>query len=420
MRRTSTAAATLAALLLALAPLAPAQAHEQTEAEVAIEEPGAGPHSGDVLARIRANNPDNTGDFYRIASYSIGLADGGTLCARQWNIQEEEAPTRQLAVALTWDTTLAPGEDGVRCDEWDAENGSQGETAEPVVPEGGEALRNGTYTLEAAVTYVNQVDPGHRHPVTSTKAVTIENPVDPPSGVELVHDESDEEVTVAWTGVSDVNLEGYRVQRCYVERSSKPCGDSWKTIAQVTEPHHTSSATRPGVYRYRVASIWSGADGSSRLSADAQPQSDPTEVLVEEQPEETTTTTTEPDEEQAAPESTTTTQPRPVVLPRRVERSAPQVVQRVTEEDPGYDEELPYGESAGDGAGDGGGDGSDGTGDEAAISGRSLAGSEGDDERGVLVPVAGGLAILTFAGQLWYLNRRAGESLEPIPVDDGR
>lgn len=416
MRRSTPAAITGLAALLAtlLTPFAPASAHEETEAEVTITEPGsAGPHSGEQLVRVDASNPDGTGDFYRIGSYTIGLADGGTLCEHEWSIQEEEAPARALTVAATWDTTRAPGDGGVRCDEWDPENGSQGETADPVVPGGGTALENGTYEIEATVTYVSRVD-GHEHPVSATSTVQIENPVGPPSAVELAHDEDDQEVTVSWQGVSSVNLEGYRVQRCYVERSSKPCDDAWKTLEEVTETSHTSSATRPGVYRYRVASIWSAADGSSRLSDDVEPQGDPTEIVVEEQEQETTTTTEPEGDDEATPESTTTTQPRPVVLPRRVERSAPQVVQRIIEEDPGYEEELPY-----SGRSDGGDDDDDG--DEAAISGRSLAGGEGDDDgRGVLVPVAGGLAILTFAGQLWYLNRRAGQALEPIPVDDGR
>lgn len=415
MHRTVALAVAALGLILAPSPFAPADAQEGGEEQVSVEitEPAADPVSGATQVVVEVTE---TSDFQRIRSYRVELhdADGeaaGVFCSETYPDpgfgEEDTRPNDSLVLAFVWDATRGAPDEGVEnCDGDDPELG-------------GTPIPNGGYRIHATATLTTSAT-GESPSDSDELALGVRNPAEQPTGVELTYDEDEERIGVSWNAVShQYDLDGYRIQECIVASSSDDCdSDDWQTIADTSSVAVSFKSAGPGVYRYRVASLRSDESGEEAqlVSAWARPEGEPNEIEVEEEPEPTTTTapdeddeetsTTEPDETGGASESTETTRPPADTRPRRVERTSPQVVEEVVEEDRGFEEELPYGAS--------------GEQDGEALGGRPLAGSgEGDDEqRAFLVPLAGGTLLLIFAGQVWYLNRRADRALEPVAPSD--
>lgn len=403
MRRTIALTIT-AALALALAPFGVAQAshafgHE--EIVVTVTKPAGGSVAGtvDVAVTITENyggdNPLSRG----IASYKVELKGAGgfstTFCEETFVNGEGEPAPRQGAVGLAfkWNTNRYPtGAPATNCD-----------GGNPTLPGGGAGLPNGSYAIVATATMSPTVQ-GETHSDSDSVNVDVSNAPATPTGVKLKDQESADKITVSWNANPESGYDSvaYRVDECTVDRSSKPCS-SWDTVDSIFETSLTVKRTKPGIYRYRVIALRSDADGTGVIASAgaATPQSDPIEIVVEEDPD-PTTSTTEPDGDDDGTSTTVEPETRTVVKPtRRVQRAAPQVLQRIVEEDSGYEDELPYDD------------------DEEAISGLPIDGNneDGDGQMSMLVPLAGGLTLLIFALQLWYLNHRAGRALEPVPVE---
>ncbi len=395
MRRTIALTIT-AALALALAPFGVAQAsHTEDHPKqpvINIVKP-----SGDLSATVDAEvqiTEDILGQG--IYEYWVELhdADGrlGTFCHEAY-VDEEGNPdpvNDALTLKFKWDTNRYQTGNGVtNCD-----------SANPTLPTSAGNLPNGNYTIVVKVDLWDRFGATEKTPNDATKAIGVANAPATPTGVKLKYKESADQITVSWNANPESGYDSiaYQVDECTVSRSSKPCS-SWDTVDSVFKTSLTVKRTKPDIYRYRVIALRSDADGTGVIASAgaATPQSEPTEIEVEEDPEPTTSTT--------EPEETTPSEPetRTVVKPtRRVQRAAPQVLQRIVEEDPGYEGELPYDDD-----------------DEEAISGLPIDGNneDGDGQLSTLVPLAGGLTLLIFALQLWYLNNRAGRTLEPIPVE---
>lgn len=385
MRRTIALTIT-AALALALAPFGVAQAsHTQDHPRqpvINIVKP-SGDVSGTVDGQIQI-----TEDIFGqgIYHYSVELQGAGPMCQHTFTDNDgNPAPVNEsLTLTFKWDTARTVGSVG-HCD--------------GTLPAGG-GLANGSYTIVVKVDLWDRFGATEKTPNDASKSVGVANAPATPTGVKLKYQESNDRITVSWnanpeSGYDDI---AYQVDECTVSRSSKPCS-SWDTVDSVFETSLAAKRTKPGIYRYRVTALRADAAGTGVIASSGAgtPQSDPTEIVVEEDPEPTTSTT--------EPETSTTAEPqtRTVVKPtRRVQRAAPQVLQKIVEDDRGFEEELPY-------------DGDD----EEAISGLPIDGNgdDGDGQMSTLVPLAGGLTLLVFALQLWYLNDRAGRALEPVPVE---
>lgn len=412
MHRTVALAVAALGLILAPSSFAPADAQEGDEAQVSVEitEPTTDPVSGTTQVVVEVTE---TYDLQQIRSYQVELrdADGeaaGVFCSETYEGDENPPPEDSLTLAFVWDATRDAPDEGVQnCD---------GDNPEL----GGTPIPNGGYRIHATATLTDHPLTGESPSDSDELEVGVRNPAEEPTGVELSYDEDEERIGVSWNAVShQYDLDGYRIQECIVASSSDDCdsGD-WQSIADTSSVAVSFKSAGPGVYRYRVASLRSDESGEEAqlVSTWARPEGEPTEIEVEEEPEPTTTTapdeddeetsTTESDETGGASESTETTRPPADTRPRRVERTSPQVVEQAVEEDRGFEEELPYGAS--------------GEQDGEALGGRPLAGSgEGDDDqRAFLVPLAGGTLLLIFAGQVWYLNRRADRALEPVAPSD--
>ena len=230
---------------------------------------------------------------------------------------------------------------------------------------------------------------------TATRQVTVANAPATPSGVKLAYSKSSDTITVSWNDNPEPDVVSYRLAECIVDRSSKPCGESdWQAFPKPVDGTKVALETAgPGVYRYRVAAI-----RGSLVSGWATAQGDPTEITVTEDPKPTTSTTAPPagvDDGSDEPRVVTRTVVQPT---RRVQRTAPRVLNRVvTNEDRPYSDTLPY--------------------EEAGEAGRPLAGEEGDgDQLTTLIPLAGGVLFLMIGGHLWYLNRRSN-ALQMLPAE---
>lgn len=407
MRRTIALTIT-AALALALAPFGVAQAshtddHPQ-QPVINIVKP-SGDLSGTVDAEVQITE-DILGQG--IYEYWVELRDSGglvgTFCHEAYEDDDgNPAPLNDSrTLKFKWDTNRYQTGDGVtNCD-----------GGNPTLPTSAGDLPNGNYTIYVEAHLwdgaggITEKTKNH-----ASKAIDVNNAPATPTGVKLKYKESADQITVSWNAnpESGYDVIAYRVQECTVDRSSKPCS-SWKTVDDVSETSLTVKRTEPGIYRYRVVALRLDAGGNGWITSSgaATPQSDPTEIVVEEDPDPTSTTQPGNNDDDGSDEeaSPTTSEPetRTVVKPtRRVQRAAPQVLQRTVEEDPGYQDELPY----------------ENDDDEEAISGLPIDGNneDGDGQLSTLVPLAGGLTLLIFALQLWYLNNRAGRTLEPIPVE---
>lgn len=400
MRRTI--AATFAtALALSLVPVSPAGAQEQPRVTVTISSPGEGATFSDrgvVPLVFSAQAADDT--QFRIGRIEAVLSGPGVsqqVCAQSF--LDESGFVRDQRTAngsLSWSSLQNPAGSAGACDSGAA------------VPVSAHSL-NGTWqlTVTAVPYFLNQP----QQPVTRTHAFGLAHPAAQPGGLKLKQTGGGEDITVSWSANTEPDLSAYRVHECI--KSSGTCKASdWKQLVDVAK---TTTAIAvpidgPGVYRYRVAALRDGTDQPSAWATDSTPAS----VEIDDpDDDEQTTTTTAPEEpaggEEAGEQPAEPEAPRPVVLPRRVQRAAPQVVQRIVEQDRGFDESLPYGE---------GSDGGEGGGDEEAIGGRPLAGSEDDgDQRALMIPLAGGALFLMIAGHLWYLNRRSTPALATVSPD---
>lgn len=396
MRRTIALTIT-AALALALAPFGVAQAEHAEDHPrqpvINIVKP-SGDLSGTVDVEVRITEDIAGQGIYEYWVEFHHSSGAKTFCHEQHRDEDgNPAPVNEaLTLKFKWDTNRRPTTD-------DAGASKACDGGNPTLPSGGAALDNGEWTIVARATLWDRF--GITEPVSNdtSKTVGVANAPATPTGVKLKYKESSDKITVSWNANPESGHDSiaYQVDECTVDRSSKPCG-SWKTVDSVFETSLTAKRTKPGIYRYRVIALRSDADGTGVIASAgaATPQSDPTEIEVEEDPD-PTTSTTEPEESSttAEPETRTVVQPT-----RRVQRAAPQVLQTIVEEDSGYEDELPYD-------------------DEEAISGLPIDGNneDGDGQLSTLVPLAGGLTLLIFALQLWYLNNRAGRTLEPIPVE---
>lgn len=401
MRR-SIALTVAAFTALALSPVGVARAgHEPGHEELVVDvtKPTASEVAGTVDVEVKITETFNARSIkqYWVRFEPAGGGDPfGTFCAETYG----EGVDGTVTLRFRWNTNRYPnGETGVAT--CDSDN--------PALPpsDASAPLPNGTFRLSA---WAKLTDPLGLGDVSRADGadIGVSNAPSTPSGVKLSYKESTDTITVSWNRNPETYDDiDYRVDECWVDRSSKPCGSSdWKKLGEFEGTSMSVKRTKPGIYRFRVAALRPAADGSTMTSAFAGPTGDPTEIEVEDDPTPTSSTVPEAsdEEEEQQPEPETRTVVKPT---RRVQRAAPQVLQRIVEEDPGFDDELPYGE-----AGD--------EGDEEAIGGLPIdeAGEdEGDSQRALLMPLAGGALLLVIALQVHYVNRRAHRALEPLPAE---
>ena len=398
MRRFIALTAT-AALALILVPFAaqaqdPEQQIEETMS-VTIQNPGTITTAGNVTVTATIKIADLNAD--EIKSYKVELFNGagtallGQFCSVTYNAPEPpNEGVKKVDIAFTWNSKRIPAANG-------AEN-CEGGTG-TVLPSGGSLSTNNTYKIRVTATTFGVPTPDQAdtdEPFSGV--VTINNAPATPSNVALSHNKDAKTIKVSWGRNAEPDVSDYRVQECVVDKSSKPCEDNlWKTKADVRGQALEVKAENPGIYRYRVIALRPTATGATIISEPASAKGDPTEIEVVADPE--VTTTTQPG---TPPDTTPITVTKTVVKPtRRVQRAAPEVVQRIVEEAPGYNTNLPY----------------NGEGAETASSGLGGDAGEGEGQRAILIPLAGGALLLVFAMQVHYLNRRAGAGLETVPVD---
>ncbi|MBI2169210.1 MAG: hypothetical protein HYU28_06875 [Actinobacteria bacterium] len=405
MRRFIALTAT-AALALALAPISAARAQEpqppnpnQNPLSITINKPAAGAVSGTIEVSVDIALSDATDSIRR---YTVTLLNGSTevgqFCTQTFPSPFGTPPDPELrkpsaAVRFQWNTERTPASGG---DENCEGNG--------VLPSGGSLSKNGTYkirvTAETWGAGGNEQQPGQgvNTDDESSGDLAVSNAPKAPTGVKLSYDKGKSTITIEWNKNTEPDVSKYRLQECIVDKSSKPC-DEWKTLADVSSTAASVEATKPNIYRYRVAALRPNASNQTMVSEYASAKGDPTEIEVKEDPPETTTSQPQATAETVPPTPITVT--KTVVQPtRRVQRAAPEVVQRIVEEEPGYESKLPYQESG------------------EAIGGLPIDESgQGEGQRAILIPLAGGALLLVFAMQVHYLNRRAHAGLEPVPVD---
>lgn len=258
--------------------------------------------------------------------------------------------------------------------------------------------------------------------MTFLRAVRIDNVPVVPAGLTATADGRGASATieVRWVGNPEPDLAGYRLQECVKAKASKPCADAdWEVIDEPAagETAVAVEAGRAGAFRYRLAAVRPGVgEGALRVS----PFSAPTAVEVAPAPP---STVPEKDDGEQRPEQERVVtpvqregEPPAQVAPRQVTRSGPSVSRRSSpppepEPDPGFQEHLPYDREGG-----------------GTASGQPLGEVDGGgDLRTTLIPVAGGMLMLVFAGHMWYVNRRAQSHgaeeatlavVEPAPFDD--
>lgn len=385
-----TAAATLA---LALAPLSGARAQEE-DLQVVVHKPGgnAAGHVGVDATIVYEGGVDS------LAAVTVGLTNAagqfmGRFCHVTFPAEDGDPfngseAVRSAHIQFKWDTTRIPAADG------------NGDCQNPGSVLGGPALStNNTYKVQVeAVTYGFPRPEDKLTRTDDSDVVAVSNAPVTPGGVKLSR--SGDAVSISWSRNPEPDVGTYRVQECVVDRSSKPCDGKWKTVKDNWNKTSIAfDAADPGIYRYRVAALRPAASGQTMVSGWASAQGEPTEIEVKEDPPaapsggEPQTVPGEPPPPRV--ETRTVVQPT-----RRVARAAPQVVQRIVEDEPGYNSELPYEE------------------DGQAISGLPTDSSgDGEGQRAVLIPLAGGALLLVFAMQVHYLNRRAHAGLEAVPAE---
>jgi len=391
MRRFIALAGT-AALALSLAPFGAAHAQDAGNVVVSITKPAAGSVSGSVTVEGSVSIVEPTVRSLDSVTVTLIPAAGGdpygTFCTKEFPVPDPApggAPqVTEYSFSFTWNSARMPAAGGSECT--------------GTLPADGSLSTNNKYKIKVTAETHPIAEEVKRGEATSGE-LKLNNTPATPSGVKLGYTKSNRTISVEWAKNAEPDVTDYRVQECRVDKSSKPCAsDAWKTVAD--NYRDTKLAIKddgPGIYRYRVLALRPNADGGTMVSGPAMAEGDPTEIEVKEDPPETTTTQPQvAGEQQAAP------QPKTIVRPtRRVERAAPQVVQRIVEEEPGYNTELPYQ-------------------GEEAISGLPIDESgEGEGQRAILIPLAGGALLLVFAMQVHYLNRRANHALETVaPAGD--
>lgn len=400
MRRFIALTAT-AALALILVPFAAQAQDAEQQAEetlvVTISNPGTISTSGNVAITANIQVPDLNADSIHWYTVELMPETGNTplglFCSKTYPAPgpppDGPAAVRNVNVSFTWNSKRIPPANG-------AENCEGG--ASTVLPSGGSLSTNNKYRIRVTAETFGVPSPEFKDTdVADSGVVSISNAPAAPSSVALSHNKDAKTIKVSWAKNPEPDVSDYRVQECVVDKSSKPCEDnSWKTKADVRGQLLDVKAENPGIYRYRVIALRPTATGATIISEPASAKNDPTEVEVIADPEVTTTTAPTPTD------TTPITVTKTVVKPtRRVQRAAPEVVQRIVEEEPGYNTNLPY----------------SGEGTETASSGLGGDSGEGDGQRAILIPLAGGALLLVFAMQVHYLNRRASAGLETVPVD---
>jgi hypothetical protein len=412
MRRSIALTAT-AALALTLGLALPARAEDPAPPEgpnprviVKIDKPSPGDVAGivDVSASIELR------DIFTVSlkEWRVELVGVGVLCSGEYAAPAPGGPDpapNPVPIRLRLDTTRTPGASA-------GENGCSG-GANPVLPAGGALSPNRAVTLRVwGTTFTNPATEQHFEG-DDTVALGVENAPAAPTGLKLGYSGGyDGEVSVQWNRNPEPDVRRYRLAECVVDRSSKPCAASdWQLLGGSSGLEGTSfgiPTAGPGIYRYRVAALRPDAHGGTMASGWTVPTSDPLEIQVLTPPP-STTPTTKPKAGGSQNTSRVDRTPETIVRTqtvyqptRRVQRAAPQVLQRVVErpqsDDRPFSETLPYGE------------------DSEAFGRPPLAGSEGGDQRAMLVPVAFGTLLLVGAGWVRHLNRRAQWSLEALPV----
>ncbi len=300
---------------------------------------------------------------------------------------------------------------------------------------------NGRYVIEATA----HVDGEGVEDHTMRRVITVEAPAPPVAGVEAAAT-GDRQVRVSWSPLTESELppdfEGYVVERARAaggpssaaqtdDETSDETSDltdvdpdetsarrapaqefgSYETVATVgrfDDPRITDRVDAAGTYGYRVRAARSGVDGSVLTPTALAPT---TSVQVGGG---STTTTTTPDDttpttgSDGSPGTTAGGGSRPqigtgTVRPTSPGRTLP-TFGTPTTLDTGFEETLDYSDVLGDRDED---DSDDGLGGEE-LAGQSIVQDEGEGV-GVLVPAAGALVLLIWAGHVVYLNRLAKE-----------
>lgn len=389
-------ALTITAVALTLAPFSAAGAQQPQGPVITVVKPAAGEHVGTVDVEAEIHNDNALTD---IKTWRVELlkADGsvvGQFCTETYDQADPQPggpePIDDVSIKFKWNTERlpAPGGDG-NCQD-----------ATSVLPAGGSLSKNEKFKIRFYSENFPLAQQAAQTDTEVTGELTISNAPKAPTGVKLSYDKGAKLITLEWSKNTEPDVSKYRIHECIVDKSSKPCGSGdWKLLA---DNHATTSASvqiaGPGIYRYRAAALrLNGAGNQTMVSEWASAKNEPIEIEVKDDPPETTTSQPEPD----APPGPPATVTRTVVQPtRRVQRAAPQVLQRIVEEEPGYNTELPY------------------QGDKEAIGGLPVDSGGGEGQRAILIPLAGGALLLVFAMQVHYLNRRANSALETVPAGD--
>lgn len=394
MRRLIALTAT-AAVALVLAPLGAARAaSSEEEMTVVVTAPGEISTAGnvEVTATITDTNAVDSIHTYKVELANAAGVPMGQFCTRTFDKPDlDTPPVDSVSIKFSWNTNKVPG---------DADTGNCEGGHATVLPVGGALSTNNRYTIKVTATTWGAPDPTFADSdTTSSGIVSVSNDPTKVDGVGLKFDKAAKTVKVSWSGNPEPDVADYRVQECFVDKSSKPC-EHWKTKGDIQSTSANIKVEDPGIYRYRVAALRPSATGATMVGAPGVALGDPTEIDVVPDPVEAPAAETSPGE--APADTTPVTVTKTVVKPTRVvQRAAPQVVQRIVEEEPGFNTELPY-------VGD----------DEEAIGGRP-AGSDGDGgDNAVLIPLAGGALLLVFAMQVKYLTGRVSPALETVPADE--
>ncbi|MGI8759569.1 MAG: hypothetical protein ACR2K0_09720 [Acidimicrobiales bacterium] len=261
---------------------------------------------------------------------------------------------------------------------------------------------NRAYELVATVTYgeplVGGVSVGTK---TSTAGLffDVAIPPAPVSGLAASYDPATKQVGLSWGANTEVDLVGYLLER------NPPGSEPFSFVnggQPITQTSFTETIAVEDEHRYRVTAVRRGPD------ADSQIRGQPSGVVTAgpERPEPTVPDAVAPNTRRA-PDGTAGAAKRPSGGNRA---AAPRSRTRTTVDD-GFAQRLPFDPSqtttvpptsTPEPSGD------------AAVVARVDGGTDDDDRRDTLVPIAGGLALVMGAAHLRLLSKRASEPDIPI------
>lgn len=250
---------------------------------------------------------------------------------------------------------------------------------------------NGRYLLEArADTNVE----GESYTMRAALVVKVLPPA--VASVTAAPDDASQQVTVGWqpppTGDLPADVYGYLVERAGPQADDGSFGifDDLVVVDIDDEPQLVDDVPEPGTYRYRVRTVRRGVDGPVLSSIlDGEPET----VAVGSPPPTSATTT-----------PSTTRAPRVgAAIPRPPRRTTTRYSPPTTA-DTGFEEELDYGELPARST------------TSAEIpelaaedpqAGQSIIQDESDGGLDLIIPAAGALVLIGWAGHIAYLNRLA-------------